>query len=206
MPRSTVRRRLLAGVAAVICGCAGRPNDADGDGNGDTTGGANVSQSDTPAHGDVEQDGELTLASMAFSDGERIPEKYGHDAANVNPPLTIDGVPEDARSLALIVDDPDAVDPAGKVWVHWLVWNIAPGREQIPEDWRPDDALEGENDFGTVGYGGPSPPDAEHTYRFKLYALDEQLGLTEGATKGELGAAMEGAVLAQTQITGTYAP
>ena len=165
-----------------------------------------MSESDTPAHGDVEQAGELTLSSPAFSDGERIPEKYGRDGENVNPPLSIGGVPDDAASLALVVDDPDAVGPAGKVWVHWLVWNLDPGSEEIPEGWQPTDALEGENDFGTVGYGGPSPPDGEHTYRFKLYALDEELGLTEGATKGKLGAAMEGSVLARTQLTGTFAP
>ncbi len=148
---------------------------------------------------------DLQLTSPAFDDGERIPDQYGYTADNVNPPLTIDGVPEDAESLALVVDDPDARAPAGKVWTHWLVWNLDPGRESIPEDWDAD-AAEGINDFGEVGYGGPSPPDGEHTYRFKLYALDEELGLTPGATKGELGAAMEGSALARTQLAGTFAP
>lgn len=165
-----------------------------------------MSDSDTPARGDAEQMGELTLTSPAFDDGERIPERYARDGADVNPPLSIEGVPEEAASLALVVDDPDAEDPAGKVWGHWLVWNINPEREEIPERWDAEGASEGTNDFGEVGYGGPAPPDAEHTYRFKLYALDEQLGLTAGATKDELGAAMEGAVLARTQVTGTFAP
>jgi len=164
--------------------------------------------SDTPAHGDAEPTGELTLTSPAFDDGGRIPEQYGRDGADVNPPLSIEGVPADAASLALVVDDPDARDPAGKVWVHWLVWNIDPEHEGIPERWdaAAGDAAEGTNDFGEVGYGGPSPPDGEHTYRFKLYALDEELGVTQGATKGELGAAMDGSVLARTQVTGTFAP
>jgi len=162
--------------------------------------------SDTPAHGDAEPTGELTLTSQAFDDGDPIPERYSRDGADVNPPLSIAGVPEDAVSLALVVDDPDARDPAGKVWVHWLVWNLAPDRDSIPEHWDAEEAAEGTNDFGEVGYGGPSPPDGEHTYRFKLYALDEELGVTQGATKGELGAAMEGSVLAQTQLTGTHAP
>ncbi|GAA0663301.1 YbhB/YbcL family Raf kinase inhibitor-like protein [Natronoarchaeum mannanilyticum] len=162
--------------------------------------------SDTPAHGDAEPTGELTLTSPAFDDGERIPEQYGRDGGDVNPPLSIAGVPADAASLALVVDDPDARDPAGKVWVHWLVWNIDPAREEIPEGWDAEGADEGTNDFGEVGYGGPSPPDREHTYRFKLYALDEELGVTRGATKGELGAAMEDSVLAQAQLTGTFAP
>lgn len=162
--------------------------------------------SDTPAHGDAEPTGELTLTSPAFDDGETIPEQYSRDGADSNPPLSIEGVPEDAASLALVVDDPDARDPAGKVWVHWLVWNIDPTREEIPEGWDVEGAVEGTNDFGEVGYGGPSPPDGEHTYRFKLYALDEELGVTRGATKGELGAPMDGSVLAQVQLTGTFAP
>lgn len=150
--------------------------------------------------------GDLELTSPAFADGESIPRKYGYTNQNVNPPLTIDGVPSDAASLALVVDDPDAMEPAGKVWDHWVVWNVPPDRTEIPEGWSPADAVEGTNDFGETGYDGPNPPDKEHTYRFKLSALDTTLDLQAGATKDDLGRAMEGHVLAQTQLEGTYAP
>lgn len=148
----------------------------------------------------------LELTSPAFDDGEPIPTEYGYDYRNENPPLRIDGTPDDASSLALVIDDPDAVEPAGKVWDHWIVWNIDPSRREIPDGWTPRDAVEGENDFGEVGYGGPKPPDREHTYRFKLFALSTLLDLDRGATKDELGQAMKGHVVAQTQLEGTYAP
>lgn len=147
---------------------------------------------------------DFTLTSNAFDDGERIPEQYGHDAENINPPLEIDGVPDEAESLALIVDDPDAVEPAGKVWDHWIVWNIPPETTTIPEDWDPDDAMEGTNDFGDVGYGGPSPPDREHTYRFKLYALDTTLDLDSDTGADDLESALDGRVVAQALFQGTY--
>lgn len=148
---------------------------------------------------------EFALTSPAFRDGDPIPREYGYEERNVNPPLRIENVPEEAESLALIVDDPDAKEPAGKVWDHWLVWNVDPGIERIPEAWEPD-ALEGRNDFGEVGYGGPNPPDREHTYEFTLYALDDTLELSSSATKGDLTEAMSGHIVAQSQLTGTYAP
>lgn len=148
----------------------------------------------------------LRLTSPAFASGDRIPEQYGYRARNVNPPLSVSGVPEDAESLALVVDDPDAVKPAGKVWDHWVVWNVDPATTEIPEDWTPTGATEGKNSYGERGYGGPNPPDREHTYRFRLYALDTALDLDAGATKTDLEAAMEGHVLDETVLTGTYAP
>jgi Raf kinase inhibitor-like YbhB/YbcL family protein len=148
---------------------------------------------------------DLTLSSPAFADGERIPERYGYTNDNVNPPLRVEGVPSEAASLALVVDDPDAREPAGKVWDHWVVWNLDPGTTEIPEGWG-GDAVEGRNDYGERGYGGPNPPDREHTYRFILYALDATLDLDAGATKDDLEAAMEGHVLAEAELTGTYAP
>ncbi|QFU84033.1 YbhB/YbcL family Raf kinase inhibitor-like protein [Natronorubrum aibiense] len=147
---------------------------------------------------------ELTLTSTAFDDGERIPDRYGYTETNVNPPLEVDGVPDEAESLALIVDDPDAVDPAGKVWDHWVVWNIPPDRQTIPENWHPDDADEGANDYGSPGYGGPNPPDREHTYEFTLYALETTLDLEAETDADALRSAIEGHVLAETQLTGTY--
>lgn len=148
----------------------------------------------------------LTLSSPAFDNGERIPDRYGYDEENVNPPLEIEGVPEAAESLALIADDPDAVGPAGKVWDHWIVWNVPPEIGTIPEDWIPDDATEGTNDFGAVGYGGPSPPDREHTYRFAAFALETALELGSETDADALREAMEGHVLADATLEGTYAP
>jgi len=191
------RRTVLASVAAVLAGCAG---------GGGTPTATPTATSENPAVGDVERTGDLRLSSPAFEDGDPIPEEYGRDARNVNPPLAIEGVPEGAASMTLIVDDPDAVEPAGEVWLHWLVWNIPPSLTEIPEDWEPTDPVEGKNDFGNRGYGGPAPPDETHTYRFKLYALDATLNLSESADKREVGRAMRGAVLARTQLTGTYSP
>jgi len=148
----------------------------------------------------------LTLASPAFADGEPIPDRYGYAAANVNPPLEIDGVPDGTASLALVMDDPDAVEPAGKIWDHWVVWNVDPGTGRIPEQWDAAGAVEGDNDFGERGYGGPNPPDREHTYRFRLFALDAPLDLEPGASAAQLETAMEGHVLAEAQLEGTFAP
>lgn len=148
----------------------------------------------------------LQLTSPAFEDGEPIPHRYGYTEENVNPPLEVDGVPDEAESLALVVDDPDAMGPAGKVWDHWLVWNLDPDTESIPEDWDATGAVEGENSYGGRDYGGPNPPDREHTYRFRLYALDSSLDLAAGATKDELEATMDGRVLAETLLEGTYVP
>jgi Raf kinase inhibitor-like YbhB/YbcL family protein len=148
----------------------------------------------------------LRLRSPAFANGDRIPDRYGYTAENVNPPLEIDGVPEEAESLALVMDDPDAVEPAGTVWDHWVVWNVDPTTSRIPENWDAGTAVEGRNDYGEHGYGGPNPPDREHTYRFRLYALDRALDLESGATKDQLETAMDGAVIAQAQLEGTYTP
>jgi len=149
---------------------------------------------------------EFGLSSPAFGDGGRIPARYGHDEANVNPPLRIEGVPSSATVLALVMDDPDALEPTGTVWTHWTVWNVDPGTTEIPEDWDAADATEGENDFGERGYGGPNPPDRTHTYRLRLYALDARLDLPPGASAADLEAAMADHVLAEARLTGTYSP
>lgn len=148
----------------------------------------------------------LHLTSPAFASGDPIPEQYGYGARNVNPPLSVDGVPDDAETLALVVDDPDAMEPAGKVWDHWVVWNIDPETTEIPEDWSPTGATQGQNSYGEAGYGGPNPPDREHTYRFRLYALDTALALDAGMTKADLEQAMDGHVLDETVLEGTYTP
>ncbi|MDL5361082.1 YbhB/YbcL family Raf kinase inhibitor-like protein [Halalkalicoccus sp. NIPERK01] len=151
--------------------------------------------------------GDLTLTSPAFDDGEPIPEKHGYEAENVSPPLSVSGVPDGAESLALVVDDPDAMEPAGKVWDHWIVWNV-PVNAEILEGWNPsaDGATEGTTDFDETGYGGPAPPDREHTYRFRLYALDTTIDLPSSAGKDDLEDAIEGHVLDEASLRGTYAP
>ena len=144
--------------------------------------------------------GNLQLTSSAFSYGDEIPRQFGYKNGNEEPPLTINGIPEGTKSLALIMDDPDAMGAVGKVWVHWVVWNINPDTKRF------NDALEGMTDFGEVGYGGPAPPDKRHTYVFKLYALDTKLDLSNESTKADLEKAMEGHIIEQASLTGTYAP
>jgi len=124
---------------------------------------------------------QFELQSSEFSDGDEIPRKYGYKNDNVNPPLTIKGVPPEAKSLTLIMDDPDAQAAVGKVWVHWVISNIDPTTTEIPESFTFSNIIEGKNDFGELGYGGPAPPDKRHTYIFKLYALDSKLELQKGA-------------------------
>ena len=149
---------------------------------------------------------QFELQSSEFSDGDEIPRKYGYKNDNVNPPLTIKGVPPEAKSLTLIMDDPDAQAAVGKVWVHWVISNIEPTITEIPEPFTLSNIIEGKNDFGELGYGGPAPPDKKHTYIFKLYALDSKLELQKGATKAEVESAMKGHVIEQTTLKGTYAP
>jgi Raf kinase inhibitor-like YbhB/YbcL family protein len=216
-PRYTRRAVLLGtgvvGATLTTAGCLGQDGDSEGsptdngspesasDGSSDQS-----SDGENPVTGEVSQQGDLRLSSPAFDDGEAIPEQYGYDQENVNPPLEIAGVPEGAPSLVLVVDDPDAVEPAGQVWDHWLVWNVPPDTETIPEGWEPEQAQQGTNDFDEVGYGGPSPPDEEHRYRFKCFALDTTLDLSQETDAEALGGAASGHVLAATQLDGTFAP
>ncbi|MEF8976504.1 MAG: YbhB/YbcL family Raf kinase inhibitor-like protein [Halapricum sp.] len=148
----------------------------------------------------------LRISSPAFEDGEPIPEEYGYTERNVNPPFRFDSVPDEAETLALIVDDPDAVEPAGKVWDHWVVWNVPADRDEIPEDWGAADAVEGVNDYGERGYGGPNPPDGEHTYRIELYAVEASVDLASSAGADDLRAALEGKIVETATMEGTYAP
>ena len=168
--------------------------------------------------------GDLKLTSSAFSDGGEIPRECGYKNGNKDPPLAISGISEGTESLALIMDDPDAMGAVGKVWVHWVAWNICPSdatwfdshgkmidRENVvsmepPPGIKPWGQTEGTTDFGEVGYGGPAPPDKRHTYVFKLYALDTDLDLPDKSTKSDVEKAMEGHIIEQTQLTGTYAP
>ena len=144
--------------------------------------------------------GNLKLTSSAFSDGGEIPRECGYKNGNKVPPLTISGIPEGTKSLTLIMDDPDAMEPAGKVWVHWVVWNIVGSTIDLKK------CHQGMTDFGEVGYGGPAPPDKRHTYVFKLYALDTPLDLPDKSTKADVEKAMEGHIVDLATLTGTYAP
>ena len=145
--------------------------------------------------------GNLKLTSSAFEDGGEIPRECGYKNGNKVPPLTVSGIPEGTKSLSLIMDDPDAMEPAGKVWVHWVAWNIEPTTTELENL-----TTEGMTDFGEVGYGGPAPPDKRHTYVFKLYALDSELDLPDKSTKADVEKAMEGHIIEQAILEGTYAP
>lgn len=141
------------------------------------------------------------LKSSAFEHNSSIPSRYTCDGEDVNPPLEISDVPEGTQSFALIVDDPDA--PIG-TFTHWLLWNIPLDITKIDEDSVPEGAVEGENDFGRVGWGGPCPPTGTHRYFFKMYALDTKLELERGATKAKLEKAMEGHILGKAELLGRY--
>ncbi len=148
--------------------------------------------------------GELKLTSEAFENNGKIPEKYTCVGENINPPLQISDVPEKTKSLVLIVDDPDAVKPTGKVWEHWTVWNINPNTKEIQENSVPEGAIQGVNGAGKNNYQGPCPPDGEHRYFFKLFALDTTLNLQEGATKKQVEEAIQNHIIAQTQLIGLF--
>lgn len=151
---------------------------------------------------------QLTLLSPAFGHEETIPSKYTCDGENSIPPLAIEGVPQGTVSLTLIVDDPDIPESVaarlGKdEFDHWVVFNIPPSQTRIGEGDIPD-GLQGANSAGSTRYTGPCPPDGEHRYLFKLYALDTMLALREGATKEEVLTEMEGHVLESTTLMGRY--
>jgi Raf kinase inhibitor-like YbhB/YbcL family protein len=142
----------------------------------------------------------MKITSSAFQQGGNIPSKFSCDGANTNPPLQISDVPSGAKSLVLIVDDPDA--PSG-LFTHWIVWNISTQTSAIAEGSAPKGVF-GTNDFGKSGYGGPCPPSGTHRYYFKMFALDQELGLASGAKRSQLDAAMKGHVIAQGELMGRY--
>ncbi|QDI88844.1 YbhB/YbcL family Raf kinase inhibitor-like protein [Candidatus Nitrosopumilus sp. SW] len=148
----------------------------------------------------------MKLESSSFKNGETIPKKFGYKNGNVSPSLIISDVPESTKSLALIMDDPDAMGAVGKVWVHWVLWNIPSDIKKIDENSIPENSIEGKTDFGEIGYGGPAPPDKEHTYVFKLYALDIMLELSKGSTKSDLENSIKDHIIAETKLTGRYSP
>jgi len=139
---------------------------------------------------------DFSITCSDFNEGEEIPKKFGYKFDNEEPNISFNRPPSSTTTLALIMDDPDAMGAVGKVWVHWLQYhNLS---SSFP--------IEGKTDFGEIGYGGPAPPDKRHTYIFKAYALDTELELQEGYSKQELEDAMDGHIIAQTKLTGTFAP
>ncbi len=152
----------------------------------------------------------LSLSSPAFANNGPIPKKYTCEGADVSPPLAWKGIPAQARSLALIVDDPDAPDPAAPktTWVHWVLYNLPVGAADLPEavagSALPEGTREGLNDWQRKGYGGPCPPIGRHRYFFKLYALDAVLAAIDKPTRQAVERAMHGHVVAQAELVGTF--
>jgi len=152
----------------------------------------------------------LKLTSSAFPDHGTIPARYTCDGGDHSPPLTWSGTPAGVRSLALIVDDPDAPDPKHpqRVWVHWVLYNLPPDTTALPENTSttslPAGALAGRNDWNRPGYGGPCPPIGRHRYFHKLYALDTLLPDLKQPTKAQLERAIKGHILAEAELIGTY--
>jgi len=184
-------------IILALCGC-----------HGSTTSPITQSQnSNTKANANNEGSNmQIKLWSTVFQDNGLIPSKYTCDDANVSPPLEWSGLPATTKSIALIVDDPDA--PA-KTWVHWVAFDIPNSARSLPEAVKPSETIpgggkQGKNDFGRLGYGGPCPPSGTHRYFFKIYALDTETNLPSGATKDELLRAMEGHIVKQGELIGKY--
>ena len=139
----------------------------------------------------------MELTSSDFQEGSEIPKKFGYKHENEQPNVEFSSIPSEAKTLAIIMDDPDAMKAVGKVWVHWLTYHNVTD---------PNSKIEGKTDFGEIGYGGPAPPDGRHTYIFKAFALDTKLDLKEGYSKQELEDAMKGHIIVEAKLTGTFAP
>lgn len=150
----------------------------------------------------------LTLSSPAFQRQSSIPARYTCNGANISPPLQWEGAPWGTQTFALLCEDPDVprtLKPDG-MYDHWVLFNIPASETELPENMQalPSGAVQGKNASGGLGYTGPCPPDRQHRYFFKLFALDTTLGLTEGATKADVITAMQGHVLAEAELMGVY--
>ncbi|MFW6003595.1 MAG: YbhB/YbcL family Raf kinase inhibitor-like protein [Halanaeroarchaeum sp.] len=197
------RRAFLGGIAVAIlgtAGCGGAPDEAENGGAADTD------SDDGPGDGDVE----FAITSPAFGEAQTIPDRHTCAGANVSPGLVFEGIPLEAATLAIVADDPDA--PSG-TFTHWVIWNVGADRTDIPEGVEPtetvgalEDAAQGTNDFGSIGYRGPCPPedDDPHTYRFRAYALDSRLAIESGAERETVESALDDVTLATDVLTGTF--
>jgi Raf kinase inhibitor-like YbhB/YbcL family protein len=193
MPTTYAKLYLLLLAALLLCACKSEAP-------------SNVASSNTKPTGGPSM--QLKITSPAFDDGGMIPRQYTCDGPNISPPLAWDAIPNGAKSLVLIVDDPDA--PA-RTWVHWIAFNLPAPSRGLPENVPPQESIpgggrQGTNDFHKIGYGGPCPPSGTHRYFFHLYALDtaELAGLDSTATKDQLLKAMQGHLLAEGQLMGRY--
>ncbi|HEY1583827.1 MAG TPA: YbhB/YbcL family Raf kinase inhibitor-like protein [Chthoniobacterales bacterium] len=149
------------------------------------------------ASGEKSAPANLRITSAAFREGAMIPDRFTCKGADHNPPLHFEGIPKNAKSLVLIVDDPDA---PGGLFSHWLLWNISPTAMEVSEHTVPTGAIEGTNDFGKIGYDGPCPPSGTHRYLFRLVALDRKLDLAPGAKRAALERAVQSHVLARGEL------
>lgn len=146
----------------------------------------------------------MKIKSLVFENNFNIPPKYTCDRENISPPLSFVDVPQSAKSLVLIMDDPDVpASAAVKVWDHWVIFNIPPSTKEIKENKNPQGVM-GQNTRGQLSYGGPCPPDRQHRYFFKLYALDILLDLPEGSTKAQVEQAIQGHVIEKAELIGLY--
>ena len=145
--------------------------------------------------------GAFSVTASAFAQGQPIPARFAMAGDNLSPELQVENTPDKARTLVLIVDDPDA--PSG-LWTHWLVWNLSADTRSIAEGRLPDEAREGRNSFGNVRYDGPAPPSGTHRYFFRLYAIDTTLSLPTGSSREALEAAMNGHIVGIAETFGTY--
>jgi len=165
----------------------------------------NLNKKEAPVSQDdkvpVKKGSNMKISSTAFNHNEKIPSKYTCDGENVSPPLQFLDVPENAKSLALIVDDPDA---PSKTWVHWVIYNINPDVSEVEEDSVPEGGIEVVTDFGKPGYGGPCPPPGVHRYFFKLYALDSSLDFPQNTTKQMVEEKMKDHIIDQAELIGLY--
>jgi Raf kinase inhibitor-like YbhB/YbcL family protein len=156
----------------------------------------------------MEKSMSMSITSSAFAHNGKIPRRSTCEGHDLSPPLSWQGIPPDAKSLVLIVDDPDAPDPAAPrmTWVHWLLYNLPVDCGSLPEGLQvpPEGALEGLNDWNRTGYGGPCPPIGRHRYFHKLYALDVRLPDLQRPDKVQLETAMRGHVIGEAQLIGTY--
>jgi len=143
----------------------------------------------------------MKISSAAFENNSFIPSKYTCEGQEINPPLEFRDVPEDTKSLVLIVDDPDA---PMKTWVHWTIWNIDAKTTQILQNSCPKGAVEGITSFGRTGYGGPCPPSGTHRYFFKLFALDKMLDLSPNSYARDIESTIEGHIIRKAELIGLY--
>jgi Raf kinase inhibitor-like YbhB/YbcL family protein len=201
----TLRVFVVIALLVLFSGCIS-------DQSGTTAGDESPTNKETPSEQWTQKEGEailkqISISSDAFENGGSLPVDYTRDGDDCSPALSWEGLPEGTRSIALIVDDPDA---PGKTWVHWVIYNIPASRNGLPSgvaknNTLDDGSLQGMNDFGKIGYGGPCPPAGKpHRYVFKVYALDTTLSLKSGAAKAQLEAAMSGHILAQGELIGKY--